>query len=70
MKKPSEIITPRYLSIREASQYLSIHPETMRRLSASGSIKPVVMPASGTRLFLRYDIKDLDRFMELRKQSL
>lgn len=63
-------IIPRYLSVIEAAKYLSMHASTLRKLSADGAIKPCIIPASGSRLFLRFDMKDLDRFMELRKGTL
>lgn len=60
----------RYLSVEEAAEYLNIHPDTLRALSASGHIRPSKLPLGGKRLFLRYDRQDLDKFMQRIKEEL
>ena len=64
-------ISARYLTVKQAARYLSVHPVTVRRMAAAGLIQPTILPSPGRiRMFLRFDIKDLDRFMELRKEKL
>lgn len=49
----------RWISVDDASEYLSIHPVTVRRLAYKGQI-----PASRIVRNLRIDLKRLDEMME------
>lgn len=67
MKKAPVVITPRYLTPRQASEYMGISYQTLRNWKYTGKPVPVAILLAGT--FERYDIKDLDAFMEERKTS-
>ena len=49
-----------YLTVKEAAQYLNMHPETIRRKIRKGQIKSTRVP--GTH-YIRLLREDLDKFM-------
>lgn len=67
MKKAPVVITPRYLTPRQAAEYMGIAYQTLRNWKYKGLPVPVAVILAGT--FERYDIKDLDAFMAERKTS-
>lgn len=60
-------IAPRYLTSRQAAEYMGISYQTFRLWKCLGKPVPAPIVLSGT--FVRYDIKDLDSFMEERKSA-
>lgn len=60
-------LTPRYLTMKQAAEYMGISYQTMRKWKCEG--KPVPVAVTLAESFERYDIKDLDAFMEQRKSA-
>jgi len=60
-------IAPRLLKTRQAAQYLSVSPWKLRNLVQSDEMPYI--PGEGTSPWL-FDIKDLDNWIERRKQRL
>ena len=60
-------IAPRYLTSRQAAEYMGISYQTLRNWKYERKPVPVSILLAGT--FERYDIKDLDAFMEERKSA-
>jgi len=61
------IITPRLLKTRDAAHYLSISAWKLRNLVQTGEIACIMGDVTGPWLF---DIRDLDNWIERRKQTL
>jgi excisionase family DNA binding protein len=55
----------RYLNIKEAGEYLGLSTWTVRDLAGRGDIQSIKV----SRKILRFDIKDIDRFMERKKRK-
>ena len=64
---PSELITPRLLSLRAAANYLGVSPWTVRDLEAKRVLKRVTVPLpGGTELRkLLFDKLELDRLIDV-----
>jgi excisionase family DNA binding protein len=60
----SAIIVRRWLSKEEAAEYLGASESTIRRLEEAGKIHPSKTTESLYRGRRRYDIRDLDAYME------
>ncbi len=54
----------RFITVREASEFLSLHPVTVRRLIGKGKI-----PASRVGRSVRIDLKALIQKMEEQQES-
>jgi excisionase family DNA binding protein len=53
----------RFLNIKEAAIYLGISHWTVRDIAGRGEIPPIKV----SHKILRFDIKDIDKFMERKK---
>ena len=53
----------RYLNVKEASLYLGLSRWTLYDLAGQGEIPPIKV----SRKLLRFDVKDIDKFMERKK---
>lgn len=60
-------MAPRYLTSKEAAAYLGISYQTFRQWKSMGKPMPVAVDFGGT--CIRYDVRDLDSFMEQRKSA-
>jgi len=63
---------PRYLSSKEAAHRLQVSPPYFRQLVEAGEIPSISMPnfgKKGLRQRLRFDLKDLENFMERLKKT-
>jgi excisionase family DNA binding protein len=59
------IATKRLYTVQEAATYLGVSETTLRKFHREGAIRDVNLGISE----MRFDIKDLDRFIEERKQA-
>src|SRR5687768_1486038 len=59
MKKISSLDTPQLISIKEASQMLNIHPNTLRRWDNQGLLKAVRL---GARKDRSYQLEEILKF--------
>lgn len=53
----------RYLNIKEASTYMGVSRWTLYDLAGRGEIPPIKLSSK----MLRFDVKDIDRYMEKKK---
>lgn len=60
-------MSPRYLTSKQAAEYIGISYQTFRQWKSSGKPMPVSVDFGGA--CIRYDVKDLDSFMEERKSG-
>lgn len=60
-----ELPTSRWLSLRQASRFLGVHPATLRRWADQGQI-PVLLTPGGHR---RFALDDLVQFTQARRQA-
>ncbi len=61
-KKEDEL--PKLLTIKQASEILNVHVETLRRWGKSGKLKAVRVNKRGDR---RYDPKDIEAILKNKK---
>lgn len=54
---------PQYLTLRQASELLQVHPNTLRAWDKKGILKAIRIGVRGIR---RYDRDSLDKFMKLK----
>lgn len=59
---------PRLLRVKEAAAYLNVSPRTLWALSNLGKI-PTVRFGTGGRGSVRYDLRDLDAWIEASKEA-
>ena len=52
------------LKIREATEILSVNPETLRRWDRSGKLKAIIISKRGDR---RYNLEDIEKFINKKK---
>jgi excisionase family DNA binding protein len=70
MPKPKEndVIVPRLVKVKQASSYLGISPWKLRNLVQQGKI-PFIEDGGGKSPW-RFDIRDLDDYIEHARQRL
>ena len=62
--KNMDTITTKLVTLKEACEILKVHPNTLRQWDRKGVLKAVRFGVRGDR---RYDIKDLEKFIESNK---
>ena len=60
----NESSLPKLLTIKQASEVLNVHAETLRRWGKSGKLKAVRVNKRGDR---RYDPKDIETILKNKK---
>ncbi len=60
-------ILPKLLTIRQASEVLNVHVETLRRWDKRGKLKAITINERGDR---RYDPKDIEAILRNKKGNL
>ena len=53
-----------YLTIKQASELLGVHKDTLRRWEAKGKLKSIRNPINRYRLYSREDLEKLLEFIE------
>lgn len=53
----------RYLTVKQAAEYMQVHPETIRKWAREG-----ILPSYRRRKIIRFKKEDLDRLLTKKKE--